>query len=229
MTKGVLAIFVKTPELSPVKTRLAEGIGKTEAFQFYNQALDVTAALACHVRSELQGQLDVVWTVAELQGMDSNRWREFGTVFQGEGGLGERLHTVYDKLINQYDYVTFMGADSPHISVSEIVNGIKLTKKWRNEKFIIGETFDGGFYFFGGGKPLVKDVWTHVEYSSSHTAQQLEIALETYGGIEKIEKSFDIDTVEDLLRLHECKNNLLPEQKNFIEWTRTLKLSGSTV
>lgn len=222
-TKGVLAIFVKTPELSPVKTRLAEGIGKAKALQFYNHALNVTGALASHIRSELKGHLDVVWAVAELQGLDSDRWKEFGTVFQGEGSLGERLHTVYDKLLNQYDYVTFMGADSPHISSSEIVNGLTLTKKWQNEKFIIGETFDGGFYFFGGSKPLEKDVWTRVEYSSANTAQQLESGLDKFGGIEKIKKNFDIDTIEDLLRLSASKDILLPQQMSLIEWTRTFK------
>lgn len=221
-TKGVLAIFVKTPELSPVKTRLAEGIGKAKALQFYNQALDATAALACHVRSEMNDQLDVVWAVAELQGLDSNRWKDLGTVFQGEGSLGDRLHTVYDKLLDQYEYVTFMGADSPHICSSEIVNGLKLTKKWRNDKFIIGETFDGGFYFFGGGKPLAKDVWTRVEYSMAHTAQQLESELERFGGVEKIEKNFDIDTIEDIRRLSECQNILLPQQASLIEWSRLL-------
>lgn len=221
--KGVLAIFVKTPELSPVKTRLAEGIGKANALQFYNQAVDVTAALARHIRSERTDHLDVVWAVAEEQGLDSDRWKEFGTVFQGEGSLGHRLHTVYDKLIIQYDYVTFIGADSPHISSSEIVNGLTLTKKWRNEKFIIGETFDGGFYFFGGSKPLGKDVWMSVEYSSERTALQLESALGKFGGIEKIEKNFDIDTIEDLLRLSEYKDILLPQQMILIDWTKTLK------
>lgn len=222
-TKGVLAIFVKTPELSPVKTRLAEGIGKAKALQFYNKALDATVALVCHVRSELKDQLDLVWAVAEPQGLDSDRWKQFGTVFQGEGSLGERLHTVYDKLLNQYDYVCFMGADSPHISNSVITNGLTLTKKWRNEKFLIGETFDGGFYFFGGGKPLAKDVWTRVEYSMAHTAQQLESELERFGGVEKIEKNFDIDTIEDIRRLSECQDILLPQQTSLIEWSRLLK------
>lgn len=222
-TKGVLAIFVKTPELSPVKTRLAGGIGKDSALRFYDQALDVTAALARHVKSELTDHLDVVWAVAEEYGLASNRWKEFGTVFQGEGNLGQRLHTVYAALLNQYDYVVFMGADSPHVSSIEIVNGLTLTKKWRNKKFIIGETFDGGFYFFGGSKPLPEDVWTSVEYSSEQTAQQLESVLEKFGDIEKIKKNFDIDTVEDLFRLSESTDILLPEQKSLIEWTRTLK------
>lgn len=222
-SKGVIAIFVKTPEFSPVKTRLAEGIGKARSLQFYDHALEVTAALARHVRSELKDQVDVVWAVAELQGLDSERWKEFGAVFQGDGNLGHRLHTVYDKLTKQYDYVAFMGADSPHISGTEIIKGLTLTKKWRNEKFIIGETFDGGFYFFGGSKPLIKDVWTSVEYSSAHTAQQLEFALEKFGGIEKIEKNFDIDTVEDLLRLSASKDILSPQQMKLIEWIRKME------
>lgn len=221
--KGVLAIFVKTPELSPVKTRLAEGIGKEKTLQFYNQALDATAALGCHARSELKDQLDVVWAVAEFKGLDSDRWKQFGTVYQGEGSLGERLHTVYQELLHQYEYVSFMGADSPHISSSEIIKGLTLTKKWKAEKFIIGETFDGGFYFFGGGKPLKKDVWTRVEYSSAQTVQQLESALENFGGTEKIDKKFDIDTIDDLRRLSECNDILLPQQTSLIQWARTLK------
>lgn len=219
---GVLAIFVKTPELSPVKTRLADGIGKEDALLFYNQALDATAALARQVKSELAG-LDVVWAVAEEQGLVSNRWKEFGTVFQGEGSLGKRLHTVYSELLNQYDYVAFMGADSPHISSSKIMRGLTLTKNWRDEKFIIGETLDGGFYFFGGGIPLRKDAWVNVEYSSEHTAQQLELELGKFGGIEKIEKNFDIDTIEDLRCLSDCNDSLLPEQKRIIEWARTFR------
>lgn len=81
---GVLAIFVKTPELSQVKTRLAAGIGQEGALLFYNRALEVTAALARQVKTELV-DLDVVWAVAEEQGLKSDRWKEFATVFQGEG------------------------------------------------------------------------------------------------------------------------------------------------
>lgn len=221
-TRGILAIFVKTPELSPVKTRLAVGIGKEAALLFYNQALEATAALARQVQSEL-AELDVVWAVAEEQGQESHRWKEFGVVLQGEGSLGDRLHAVYAALTNQYDYVAFMGADSPHISSTEIVKGLTLTKKWKDEKFIIGETFDGGFYFFGGGKPLRKDAWLNVEYSSEHTAQQLELELVKFAGIEKIEKNFDIDTIEDLRCLSECNASLLPEQNRIIVWARSFR------
>lgn len=219
---GILAIFVKTPEFSQVKTRLAAGIGQEGALLFYKQALEATAALSRQVKTELV-DLDVVWAVAEEQGLKSDRWIEFDTVFQGEGDLGQKLHTVYAELLRRYDYVAFIGADSPHIPSTEIVKALTLTKKWRNEKFIIGETFDGGFYFFGGGIPLPKNVWTNIEYSSERTAQQLELELEKFGGIEKIEKNFDIDTIEDIHSLAKCKNRSLPEQTKLIEWARSIK------
>ena len=221
-TKGVLAIFVKTPEFSQVKTRLAAGIGQEGALLFYKQALEATAALSRQVKTELL-DLDVVWAVAEEQGLTSDRWIEFGTIFQGEGGLGQKLHTVYVELLSRYDYVAFIGADSPHIPSTEIVKALTLTKKWRNEKFIIGETFDGGFYFFGGGIPLSKNVWTNIEYSSERTAQQLELELKKFGSIEKVEKNFDIDTIEDLHSLSQCKAGSLPEQAKLIEWARSIK------
>lgn len=220
--KGALAIFVKTPEFSQVKTRLAAGIGQEGALLFYKQALEATAAFSRQVKAELV-DLDVVWAVAEEQALKSDCWKEFGSVFQGEGGLGQRLHTVYTKLLSRYDYVAFIGADSPHICSNEILKAILLTKKWRSEKFIIGETFDGGFYFFGGGKHLPKNVWTSVEYSSERTSQQLELALKKFGEIEKIEKNFDVDTLEDLHSLSKCKSSLLPEQIKLIEWARTIK------
>ena len=36
-----LAIFVKTPELSPVKTRLAKDIGKESAIRLYKSFVDI--------------------------------------------------------------------------------------------------------------------------------------------------------------------------------------------
>lgn len=220
--KGALAIFVKTPEFSQVKTRLAAGIGQEGALLFYKQALEATAAFSRQVKAELV-DLDVVWAVAEEQALTSDCWKEFGSVFQGEGGLGQRLHTVYTELLSRYDYVAFIGADSPHISSNEILKSISLTEKWRNEKFILGETFDGGFYFFGGGIQLPKNVWTNIEYSSERTSQQLELELKKFGEIEKVEKNFDIDTIEDLHRLSQCKTSLLPEQNRLIEWARAMK------
>ena len=41
--KGALAVFVKTPELSPVKTRLAASLGKAAAVAVYAECLGLSA------------------------------------------------------------------------------------------------------------------------------------------------------------------------------------------
>lgn len=220
-TRGVLAVFVKTPGLSPVKTRLAAKIGEKTALEFYNLALDATAALARQAKSELSNW-ELIWAVAEEQGLISNRWREFGTVFQGSGGLGQRLHNVYDSLLRQYGCVAFMGADSPQIFSSKLVEALSRTAERRDQSFILGKTLDGGFYFFGGGISLPRNIWSDVEYSSSWTAQQLETNLRRVAPVESIDTSFDIDTIEDLQFLKKCNGNLMPEQINLINWVNTL-------
>ena len=115
-----------------------------------------------------------------------------------------------------------MGADSPHLASDELMQALRLIEKIRQDGFVIGETDDGGFYFFGGGKTLPKEVWLSVEYSSEHTAKQLESQLAQFGCVEKIQKTFDIDTIEDLRSLSRCRIRLLPEQAALIEWTRSV-------
>ncbi len=224
MTKGVLCVFVKTPELSPVKTRLAEGVGRDNALYFYDLALTATAALALRAQAELKS-LDIVWAVAEPEGLKSNRWNQFKTISQGEGDLGHRLHQVYAQLITKYDYVAFMGADSPHILESQLIRALELTQQHRQHQFVLGETRDGGFYFFGGGQKIPQSAWRAVEYSSPKTSQQLVLQLEKHIVVLKIETDFDIDTKDDLLCLKDCKGNLLPEQAEIVEWVRSLSLN----
>lgn len=223
--KGALAIFVKTPELSPVKTRLAAGIGSENALQFYDRSLMATKAVARQIKTEITN-LDIIWAVAEPEALHSPRWNNFKIINQGEGDLGQRLHTVYENLQHDYDYVAFMGADSPHLSHTALIEALNLTSKYRQEKFVLGETFDGGFYYFGGSKKLPQEVWLNVKYSHDQTAHQLSAQLIKYGGIEKLKKTFDIDTAEDLKNLaNYTENLLLPEQLDLIEWSRSINYS----
>ena len=218
----VLAIFVKTPELSPVKTRLASSIGQAQALKFYEMSLLATAAVARAAQDKIP-TLDVVWAVAEPQALSAPRWSAFKTVSQGEGGLGERLSHVYDQLKSKYEYISFIGADSPHILPTQLVHALNLTKqKASPSQFVIGETDDGGFYYFGSSQNLKRSVWLGIEYSSEKTAAQLIERVQEMGPVKKIQTAFDIDTFEDLSRLaHQSVD--LPEQQTVVDWARSLK------
>ena len=221
---GALVIFVKTPELSPVKTRLASTIGMENSHKFYELSLKATFALAQKAKEELPS-LQVYWAVSEREGLCAERWNSLPVVFQGEGELGARLDLVYRELLQQHHFVCFIGADSPHLRLGDLKQGVLATAKNLGEKFVIGETIDGGFYFFGGSVPLPSEVWLNVEYSSSRTAEQLISKLLEIGQIDFLGKNFDIDTEEDLRRLKSAifshGDELLQEQIDLIKWIST--------
>ncbi|MGE3534905.1 MAG: DUF2064 domain-containing protein [Parachlamydiales bacterium] len=222
---GALAIFVKTPELSPVKTRLAATIGGDKARQFYELSLLATQAMAKALQVEVPN-LQIYWAVAEPEGLPSRRWDAFPALSQGAGGLGARLNFVYQELLRKHHYVCFIGADSPHLGVEDLKAGVLLTARNLREKFVLGETLDGGFYFFGGSIPVSSSSWLGVEYSTDQTADQLITKLSAFGGIEHIRKDFDVDTASDLERyatMSVANSKFLPEQKNLIRWVAGLK------
>lgn len=221
--KGALVIFVKTPEISPVKTRLATTIGEDLAIQFYKLSIKATRAVLKQVQLGLPS-LNIYWAVAEQVAVSNELWKDFSIIFQGDGDLGSRLNYTYRTLLEKHSFVCFMGADSPHIDLQSIIKAVQLTDINRKERFVIGETEDGGFYFYGGAQKLPEDVWLNVEYSSDKTSQQLEAGLRKYAGVELIQKSFDIDTYADLDRLGKVtKDQLVKEQIELIQWAQSFK------
>jgi len=225
--KGALAIFVKTPGLSPIKTRLAQTIGTETALEFYHLALRALKKVLIKLQVELPN-VDIYFAVAEEEGLSSPLWLGFPTLWQGKGGLGSKLSHIYNLLLHNYNYefVCFMGADSPQISTDQIFKSILTTNQNYTTSFVLGETQDGGFYFFGGGLPLTPLQWESITYSSDQTAKGLQQSFITMAPFLHLDLQFDIDVVGDLEKL---KNydfsafNLIPEQIELIRWVNTLK------
>ncbi len=61
-----VAIFAKTPGLTPAKTRLAAGAGPAIAESFYLRALEITEQVACTAAAADLG-LTPCWAVAERE------------------------------------------------------------------------------------------------------------------------------------------------------------------
>jgi glycosyltransferase A (GT-A) superfamily protein (DUF2064 family) len=238
--RGALAVFVKTPELSPVKTRLAANIGTAQAVEFYQLAVAATKAVMQKLKQEFNSkhnfrheseqihkheipQLEIYFAVAEPEGLASPLWSGVATLEQGEGSLGTRLAHVYSQLCEHHDYVCLMGADSPHLAYTQVYEAILMTNQVGKNNFVIGETVDGGFYFFGGSLAISKKSWESITYSSVNTAQDLIAEFSKFASFKHIQNSFDIDTFADLKRYGEKNfplDNLLPEQHKLIQWVR---------
>ena len=215
-----LAIFVKTPGLSPVKTRLAATLGPSAAVQFYMLAAAATADVArC-----CQPALVPYWAVAENRPETRKAWPGFAQVEQGEGDLGARLHHVYAQLQRRHGAVVVIGADSPQLTPALLKNALAALDE-ANQPFAIGDATDGGFWLFGGRRPIPNSVWADVRYSQPDTVTQLRGALAAFGAIATLPELTDVDDAADLPKLAAALSALpdpLPAQSELSSWVRTM-------
>lgn len=220
---GAIAVFVKTPGLSPIKTRLAETIGQEAAESFHLLASRCVESVISEVL-KIKTRISPYWAVAEKSGLSYPAWNSFEHIYQGEGNLGERLSSVYDELLKRHSFVIFLGADSPQLSPSVLIQAIELLNSF---DFAIGPAKDGGFYLFGGKEPIPKQSWLNIPYSSNKTAQGLIEQLHCLGSIQELPALFDVDTFSDFQHLiiqSRKEDSLTIKQKVFFDWAENLIL-----
>ncbi|NBW98840.1 DUF2064 domain-containing protein [bacterium] len=201
--KCAVAVFVKTPGLSPLKTRLAEGVGKARAEEFYLESVKEVERVLKSLEKDYQDFVPL-WAVAEGEGMSHSLWNGFDRLFQGTGSLGDRLNQVYSTLIEKYEAVILIGADCPQIQKRQFLEAQRHLKN-KNCGFVLGPAFDGGFYLFAGKNPIPKMIWTQVKYSQGTTLQELKLGLQNMGSIDFLGELRDVDNADDLLHYLERK------------------------
>lgn len=223
-----LAIFVKTPEYSPVKTRLAAAIGEDNATAFYRLAAAAVAQVAAHAQ-EPERALRAHWAVAEAAAMDDPAWHALPRVEQGEGDLGSRLHHVYSTLRASNGRVLLLGADAPQLTIALLWAAIDALDDAATA-FVLGEASDGGFWLFGGRMPIPESIWRGVRYSRSSTADELRTALKPLGGIASLPALTDVDSASDFGALADALDALsdpLPAQRALRAWLQALPATSS--
>ncbi|MEO8802727.1 MAG: DUF2064 domain-containing protein [Rudaea sp.] len=187
-----LAIFVKTPGLSPIKTRLAATIGAADAEQFHALAATAVAEVAGAAKPEIHA----CWAVAEIAGMEHPQWQQLPRVWQGDGGLGVRLHRVCSQLLAEHDRVLLVGADAPQLSVALLRRGVAALTDPATP-FVLGRANDGGFWLFGTRAPVPIQVWETPQYSVAATANDLIRALSPHGDVAQLPILNDLDYAGD--------------------------------
>lgn len=208
-----IAIFVKTPTLSPVKTRLAATIGKKKAIEFYGLCLSAVRATV------EKANATPFWAVGEENGLNSPLWQDFGRLYTEDGGLGERQHHIYKTLRAKYDQVLLIGADTPQISPPLLQEAIAALE---HHDFVIGPARDGGYYLFGGRVTVSKNIWTEVSYSVSTTRQKLQSLLPSSPA--SLPMLTDVDTESDFeFVLSEMPEEMTTTQQEIVRWINEQK------
>lgn len=218
-----LAIFVKTPGHSRVKTRLAAGIGGQQAIAFHRLSARAVADVACKVRTD-RADFHPYWAVAEHEAQGDACWSDLPRCWQGDGSLGERLHRVYDNLLARHERVLLVGADAPQLTADLLQRALAALDQPATP-FVLGEADDGGFWLFGGRRPVPAAAWSGVGYSQADTAMQLRAALQVHGAIATLPSLTDVDEAADLATLADALSGLpdpLPAQQQLTHWLAAL-------
>lgn len=224
---GAVAIFVKTPGHSPVKTRLAASVGEAFAIAWYLRA----AAAVAEVASAAAGESAVVyWAVAETEASAAEAWQGLPTLAQGEGTLGARMGRVHHELVRRHGAGLLVGADAPQLAVASL----RAALAWCDAdepRQVLGPARDGGFWLYGGNRAAPLTVWESVAYSVAETAAAFRAAFEPFGAWLAAEPLTDVDRGEDLAALRSELAGLAapqPAQRALAAWLATCARDDAT-
>lgn len=228
MSCGV-AIFVKTPALSPVKTRLWPGLGQQCAVDLYLICAEAVASVA--VAAQERGDLQAYWAVAETQALHGDAWLDLPHLPQGEGGLGQRMAQVYRMLRMRHHGAILIGADTPQL----VPAALERAAHWLSStesRLVMGRADDGGFWLFGGNVALPDEAWLSPRYSTVDTASDFIAALGPAGRWLHLENLRDIDTVDDLPCVHAALSELsapTAAQSRLLQWLDGLPVTQGAI
>lgn len=192
---GGLAIFVKTPGLSPIKTRLATTRGTAFAEHWHRLA---AAAVASVVQRYVERSgWQAYWAVAEAEGLAS--WAGFPCLLQPEGGLGARMAGIHAELLDRHQRALLIGADSPQLTVAPLHAADRALDEACDH--VLGPALDGGFWLIGSRLPIDAAIWTSVRYSQPDTGRQMQQALAEHARFRQLDPLRDVDSERDLAPL----------------------------
>lgn len=187
-----IALFVKTPGHSPVKTRLAAGLGRAQAEALYLQCARAVAEVG---RQAALGP--VYWAVAEEAAEVAAHWPDLPLLEQGSGGLGERMGRVHETLIQRHGRALLLGADAPQIRADALIQAAG----WLDQperRIAIGPARDGGFWLVGANRALPQADWQAVPYSDPQTLTRFRAVMATQGRWCTLATLTDLDEAGDL-------------------------------
>jgi rSAM/selenodomain-associated transferase 1 len=203
MSKNLLIIFTRNPELGKVKTRLAKSVGDETALEIYQFLLDktkeVTQGLDCTkviFYSKEIGQ-DDIW--------DRNLYEkevQFGS------DLGVKMKNAFETgFDNNYDKVLVIGSDLYDLEASHINEAFE---ELDNSDVVIGPALDGGYYLLGL-KKVYPEIFKNKSWGTS------SVRKDTLKNLEKVDVHLlamlnDVDIIEDIEH-HPAFTKFLPVSK----------------
>jgi rSAM/selenodomain-associated transferase 1 len=116
--------------------------------------------------------------------------------------LGARMYSAFQTVFEANGaskQVVIVGSDSPELSVELLDSAFRALQ---HSDFVIGPTFDGGYYLLGMNSPS-REVFEGIEWSTETVCQDTQRRIFKQGkSIIILQKLHDIDVEEDYKALH---------------------------
>lgn len=201
MSKNLLIIFTRNPELGKVKTRLAKSIGDDKALEIYRILLNKTEEtirdLACDktVYYSVKIRENDIWdtSIYQKQQQDGN-------------DLGMRMFNAFQEAFyNNYDKVSIIGSDLYDLNANHIDDAFAALNK---KDFVIGPAHDGGYYLLGM-KSIYSQVFKNKDWGTSTVLKETIQDLKNES-IQLLETLNDVDVYDDLKNIKAFKKYLSP-------------------
>lgn len=224
--RDCIIIFMRTPELGKVKTRLSGGLPPESILDLYKCFVADILDTANKSGTPIRIYYHPPGSAPDLLKFPGRQYRYFP---QQGNDLGERMAAAFrEGFSDGYDRIVLIGTDCPELTgtiLGEAFSGIG------NSGCVIGPAADGGYYLIGfdrtvfSEKPFLDIVWG--------TGTVFEETMETCrrSGIQPciLPRLNDIDRMEDLVSFHRNYQNTkssAPRTMDFI--TRNRLLDGFT-
>ena len=200
MNNNLIIVFVRSPELGKVKTRLARSIGDQSALNIYKILLKHTA--------DVLRDLSFDKVVYFSEKIDNNDFWEnslFEKKLQKGADLGERMHHAFDTAFNKgYKKVLIIGSDLFDLTSSLITSAFEALETY---DISIGPSLDGGYYLLGM-KKLQPEVFKNKKWGTDSVLENTLQDLKKQK-IKLLKALNDIDTLEDLQQQPKLLYNIL--------------------
>ena len=188
--------MAKLPVAGQVKTRLARGIGASEALRFYR-----ATARAVFGRLARQPFWETIVAVAPDAAVSSHAWphlapRSSRLVPQGRGDLGARMQRPMWKL--GPGPICLVGTDVPDIDVDLVRQAFR---RLGSHDAVFGPAEDGGFWLVGlRRRPRIIEPYAGVRWSHAATLSDVLSNLQSHR-VGFTGRLSDVDDATDVVRL----------------------------
>tara|TARA_R110000787_G_scaffold8499_5_gene28733 strand:- start:8975 stop:9574 length:600 start_codon:yes stop_codon:yes gene_type:complete len=191
MKNATVLIYAKPPRMGLAKTRLASGVGLTEARRIAHFTLART------MRAALSGPWKTVLYAAPDRALSDTLGGFWPSHLvrrsQGTGNLTDRLNRG---LADAYPGpVLFIGADAPDLTPALLHQAVRALNR---HDAVFGPARDGGFWLFGINKRArTRSPFANVRWSGPHAMEDVWSNLSADASVALLPMLIDIDEGQD--------------------------------